>query len=79
MIARGTRIRVRTTKETKRRRIAGLLGVADEDVGSHIFVTLPDAPDNPAALETSVWWRTHRKRYALVRRDVEEMQLGLFA
>lgn len=75
----GDRIRVKATSHTRKQKLAGLSGVVLEDIGSTVFVKLPDAPDNPRAFSTSKFWRTNPKLYALTKAEVIAVQLDLFA
>lgn len=65
----GTRLRVKAHVKV----LAGLEATLVEDLATHLWVLIPEAPDNPDAAHApqDPWWRTHLRHYALRRDDLE--------
>lgn len=66
----GTRLRVKAHVGGG---LAGLEATLVEDLATHLWVLIPDAPDNPVATHApkDPWWRTHLQHYALRREELE--------
>ena len=68
----GSAVTVKNTPSLRKRGLAGLRGLLNDDLATHVVVTLPMAPDNPKAALTPGcgWWKTRMKRYWLLAGEV---------